>query len=128
MTTDTVLSLLHSLEEIANRRCLRSPGTSSAISRDYDEGCIAAALEIKDAIRKAEEIVQAIGTEATAGMSLFDFGTLLRTMRELQELARQAPQSNTRRANAARYELRVDQLLKIILRNDESRNYHLPIN
>lgn len=121
MRNDAVLSLLRSLEEVANRRCLRVVGSSDAITRDYDEGRVACALEMRDAIRKAEEVVEKSAGNYADKMSAFEFAAMLRTMRELQDLSRKVPQSQERRANAARYELRCDQLLRKILAADENR-------
>lgn len=61
-------------------------------------------------------------------MTLFDFATLIKTTRELQELYRKAPQSQERRANAARYELRLDQLTRKLLADDNSNKIQLPLN
>lgn len=61
-------------------------------------------------------------------MTLFDFAMLIKTTRELQELSRKAPQSQERRVNAARYELRLDQLTRMLLADDKSTVIQLPIN
>ena len=123
MTTDAVLSLLRSLENTANRLALRVPDSS-----DYHQGRQAAAIEIRDAIRKAESLVENLGVEANSGMTLHEFAFTLKTMRELQELSRQAPQSQDRRAKAARYELRIDQLTRKIITDDNTKTIHLPFN
>ena len=61
-------------------------------------------------------------------MTLHELAVTIKTMRELQDLSRQAPQSQQRRANAARYELRCDQLVRKILADDNTKTIHLPFN
>lgn len=58
-------------------------------------------------------------------MTVFELAAMLKTMRELQELARKAPQSQERRTNAGRYELRCDQLVRKILANDDNQRTFL---
>lgn len=126
MKTDAVLSLLGSLEGIADRYAMRVPSTGKGEADAYNAGRTAAALDMKDAIRKARKVVEDVGIEATSGMTLFELGATIRTMRELQELSRKAPQSQERRTAAARYELRCDTLIKKILADDAAQTIHLP--
>lgn len=59
-------------------------------------------------------------------MTLTELALTIKRMRDLQELSRKAPQSQERRTAAARYELRIDNLIRLILADEDSNNIHLP--
>jgi len=59
-------------------------------------------------------------------VTLTELALTIKRMRDLQELSRKAPQSQERRTAAARYELRIDNLIRLILADEDSNNIHLP--
>lgn len=116
MNKEQVLHRIRGVEIVVDRYALRVPGTS-----EYDRGRVEVALAIKEELRKVRDAVEDGGGYPDR-MSVHALASLLKTMRELQDLSRKAPQSQARRASAARYELRCDQLVRKMLASDDNKD------